>query len=344
MKREEFCPNCEEYRETNVVEREETYTVRDRKITVPVKVQCCSSCGGSIGSDEADQEVLNTVYGEFRRQADLLTPERIKQIRKRHRLSQKSFAALLGMSEATINHYEQGGLQDQPHDVAIRACEAPEFVRDLLGRRGHLLSEWQRRRVEQALAGAPEPDGNWLDVVAHEKWVQGAGEISDRTGFRRFDPGRFASVTTWFCTRLGEVSRTVINKLVFYADFLNFRTATVSLTGTAYRKAPYGPVPADYGMLLDWMEAEGLLVCTEVEYPNGNTGFYYRAGPKARSSAIAFSSHELKVLEHVARSLGNLTAKAISDRSHQEPAWTNTLDGQLITYREAQELSLSLPE
>jgi len=160
MKQEKFCPTCEEYCETKTVEREETYVVRDRKITVPVRVELCSRCGESIGSDETDREILGAVHAEYRRQADLLTPERIKEIRKRYRLSQKSFAGLLGMSEATINRYEKGGLQDQAHDTAIRACENPAIVRDMLERRGHLMSDWQRKCVEQALAGVAEPDSN----------------------------------------------------------------------------------------------------------------------------------------------------------------------------------------
>ncbi|KKL62355.1 hypothetical protein LCGC14_2186020 [marine sediment metagenome] len=343
MKREEFCPNCEEYRETKVVQREETYTVRDRQITVSVKAETCSSCGESIGSDEADQEVLDAVHAEFRRQADLLTPERIKQIRKRYRLSQRSLAALLGMSEATINRYEQGGLQDQAHDTAIRACDRPEIVRDLLERRGHLLTDWQRKRAEQALAGVTEPDGSWLDLIGQGNWIQLANEVSDRTGFRRFDHKRFASVVLWFCGRLGRVYKTQINKLLFYGDFLNFKTATVSLTGTAYRKAPLGPVPTDYGKLLGWMQDEAVLVCREVEFSNGNMGFSYHVGPNAGPVTVEFAPHEQKVLEYVAEVLGGLTAKGISERSHQEPAWRDAKDGQVISYREAETLSLSLP-
>jgi len=344
MKRDQFCPNCEEYRETRLVDREETYAVRGEKITVPVKVRICSSCGESIGSDEADQEILDAVYAEYRRRFDLLTPERIKAIRQRYRLSQKSFAVLLGMSEATINRYEKGGLQDQAHDTAIRACEKPEIVRDLLARRGHLLSDWQRKRVEKALAGQAELVGPWIDLMGQAPWVETANEVSDRTGFRRFDSRRFASVVLWFCRELGNVSKTVVNKLLFYADFLNFRTATVSLTGTAYRKAPYGPVPTDYGALLAWMEAQGLLECEEVEYPNGYTGFYYRAGPNAESAEVEFSPHEQKVLKHVADVLGRLTAKDISSKSHQEPAWKDATDGEIISYQESQNLSLALPD
>ena len=337
-----FCPNCEDYFDTKTQDREETYTVRGRKITVPVRVVLCVSCGESVSFGEQDQHVLDAVNTEFRKQVDLLTPERIKHIRKKYRLSQKSFAGLLGMSEATINRYEQGGLQEQVHDNAIRACDNPEFVRDLLQRRGDLLNDWQRKRVEVALAGQAEPDAVWIDLIGDANWMQLPHEVSDQTGFRRFDYNRYAWVVTWLCGRLDEVSKTVINKLLFYVDFLNFKTTTVSLTGTAYRKLQYGPVPSDYGQLLVRMEAEGLLTCREVELPDGNTGFYYQQGPKVDSLNVDFSKHEQTVLEQVAETFRNCSAKTISDRSHQESAWRETEDKQLISYQKAATLSLEL--
>jgi putative zinc finger/helix-turn-helix YgiT family protein len=146
-----FCPNCEEYRGTKIVERRETYDVRGRKITVTVEDEVCKACGEGIGSDEHDQKVLDTLHAEYRRQVGMLTPEQIMAIRRRYRLSQRSFAALLGMSEATINRYENGALQEHTHDNLIRACENAEYVHDLLQRRGWLLSDWQRRRAEEAV-------------------------------------------------------------------------------------------------------------------------------------------------------------------------------------------------
>ncbi len=344
MKREAFCPNCEDYRATKVVERTERYKVRGLDIEVPVRSEACAECGGQLGSDEQDKQVLNAAYAKYRSQVDLLGPEQIKDIRKRYRLSQKSFAALLGMSEATINRYEQGGLQDPAHDTAIRACENPEVARELLERRGHMLSDWQRKRMEEALSGQPEPCGTWVDLPGRASWIQAGDEVSDRTGYRRFECDRYVAVVLWFCKKLGMVWKTPINKFMFYADFLSFKTATVSLTGTAYRKAPHGPVPADYGMLLGWMEGEGLLECREVSFPNGNTGFRYSAGPNAPSEGFRFTEHELRVLEKVAAELGRLGAKQVSDRSHKEPAWRDTADGQLISYEHARTLSISLSE
>lgn len=338
----EFCPTCEDYREAKTVDRNETYTVRGTQITVPVKLNVCSTCGEDLSPDERDKEVVDLVRAEYRRQNDLLTPERIKTIRKRHWLSQRSFASLLGMSEATINRYENGGLQDQVHDNAIRACEEPEYVRRLLQRRGHLLTEWQRKRVENALRGDSEKEPAWVDLI----WWPDAGpaptEVSDRTGFRRFDRDRFAGVVLWFCRELQDVSRTIINKLLFYADFLNYRTATVSLTGTAYRRVQYGPVPTHYDELLEWMVNRDLLDCEEVSYPEGYIGYHYRPGSEANLLSVDFYEHERRVLNRVAEEFRGSTAKAISERSHKEAAWQDTEDKQLISYEKAGKLSLDL--
>lgn len=54
-----FCPACEDYRETKIVGRDETYTVQDREVTVAVQIAVCVSCGEQIGSDEADQKILD---------------------------------------------------------------------------------------------------------------------------------------------------------------------------------------------------------------------------------------------------------------------------------------------
>jgi len=340
----QFCPNCEEYCQTKVTKRNETYTVRDRQITVPVTVELCANCGQSIGSDEDDQAILDAVHAEYRHQADMLTPDEIRKIRKRYRLSQKSFAKLLGMSEATINRYEQGGLQDNVHDQAIRACQESEIVRDLLKRRGHLLSDWQRERAERALAGVAGPESNILDGVEEMNWVCMPKEVTDKTGFRRFDYKRFAAVAAWFCDRLERVSLTTINKLLFYADFLHYKTYTVSLTGAAYRRLAYGPALANYDSLLSRMESEGILASEEREYTDGYTGRYYSVGPIVKSLDVEFTVPEREVLEYVAQTLGSMTAKAISDKSHQESAWMNTADKEYISFTTAVSLSLSLPQ
>jgi len=169
-------------------------------------------------------------------------------------------------------------------------------------------------------------------------------EISNRTGFRRFDYERFAYVVIQLCSDLGEVCTTTINKLLFYADFLNFKTATVSLTGTAYRRLPYGPVPTDYDGLLSKMEYEGLVTREEIAFPSGYTGYYYKPGQNSGSIHVRLNKHESNVLAYIVQEFRSVSAKEISERSHQEAAWIDTPDKDLISYEKAQFLTLNLPE
>jgi len=322
---------------------DETYEVRGTKVTVPAEVEVCLACGEAISDETRDSEVMRRVYSAYRKQHGLLTPEEIRNIRRRYKLSQRSFAALLRMSEATINRYENGALQAGAHDTAIRACGSPPCMLDILQRHGDVLTEWQRQRAEAALAGHMSDAEDWLDFLGEVDSFWMPKEITDRTGFRGFDYKRFAAVAAWLCDRFGRVCQTVINKLLFYADFLQFKTATVSLTGAAYRKLQHGPVPADYGGLFSWMQSEGVLDLEEVVYPDGNTGTYYRAGPAAVTLGVNFTPHELSVLEYVAEAFRGYSAKRISDKSHSESAYLNTAEKELISYHEAVNLSLSLP-
>jgi putative zinc finger/helix-turn-helix YgiT family protein len=77
------------------------YRVEVPALTVPQ----CGHCQAVSIDDEADQQIS----AAFRREARLLTPEEIRQGREKLGLTQKQFAHLLGVGEATISRWETGG-------------------------------------------------------------------------------------------------------------------------------------------------------------------------------------------------------------------------------------------
>ncbi len=311
------------------------FDVRGKTMRFEVPVKVCAACGAI---EQPDVDPAELAFAQYRRQNGLLTPEEIKGIRERYKLSQKSLAALLGMSEATINRYEGGGLQDEAHDQAIRSCASAEGMRDLLTRRGDRLSEWQLQRAEDALKGV---SGN-LSEIMFDASIPCCmpSEKTITTGFREFDYRRYAAVVAWFCQHMNTVTATSLNKLLFYADFLHFRSESVSLTGAAYRRAPYGPVPAAYGDLREHLELEQVIEVREVKYQNGNMGEEIHTGAKADEMPSQLTPRELKTLEAVAHKFADFSPGRISDCSHQEPAWRDTEDRSLISYDKAAQLSL----
>lgn len=78
-----------------------------------------------------------------------LTPEDIKAIRSHYGLSQKSFAKLLGLGEASIARYEKGQEPSKANANLIRAAKLPRFMLDCLHRDGESLQEKERNQVEK---------------------------------------------------------------------------------------------------------------------------------------------------------------------------------------------------
>ena len=75
--------------------------------------------------------------------------QQIKEIRKRSGLSQRAFARLLGIGEASITRYENGVTPTKANANLIRAATIPEFMAGCLEREGDVLTPKQRASVEK---------------------------------------------------------------------------------------------------------------------------------------------------------------------------------------------------
>src|SRR5229473_4225543 len=101
------------------------YRVEIPALTVPQ----CGNCQAISIDDEADQQIS----AAFRREARLLAPEEIRQGREKLGLTQKQFANLLGVGEATVSRWETGAqIQQRAMDRFVRLCLASPAAVKLL--------------------------------------------------------------------------------------------------------------------------------------------------------------------------------------------------------------------
>ena len=84
---------------------------------------------------------------------DVMTAQRIREIRLKYGMSQKAFAHVLGIGSATMARYEAGDPPTKAMANLIRAAENPEFMRDCLERDGSGLSSKQQERSKQLVYG-----------------------------------------------------------------------------------------------------------------------------------------------------------------------------------------------
>ncbi|MCX5650659.1 MAG: Panacea domain-containing protein [Planctomycetota bacterium] len=160
-------------------------------------------------------------------------------------------------------------------------------------------------------------------------------EVSHRSGMRAFTFDRCSAVIAWVCANVPLVTQTKLYKLLFYSDFLGYRSSGRSLTGVAYCRMPYGPVPAGFSVLRAALEEREVVSVEEVTFQNGNTGEVFRVGPRGERAADSLEPDDLVVLRFVRDTLGGLPPSAISDRSHEETAWKETPPKAMIDYEHA---------
>ena len=78
-----------------------------------------------------------------------LTPQEIKDIRAKYGLSQKSFARILGLGEASVARYEAGQTPSKANANLIRAAKIPRFMLECMRRDGDVLTPKERDRVSK---------------------------------------------------------------------------------------------------------------------------------------------------------------------------------------------------
>lgn len=122
---------CGRCRQREIYPIEEAYTTefvhdgRSYTVTVPsLRTYRCRNCGDVVLDIEADEQITRT----FRRQAGLLTPEEIRQNRKKLGLTQEELAERLCVAEATLSRWENGWqIQQRSLDKLMRLFfELPE--------------------------------------------------------------------------------------------------------------------------------------------------------------------------------------------------------------------------
>ena len=98
--------------------------------------------------------------------SNILSAEEIRGIRQKYDLSQKNFAALLGIGVASIARYETGASPTKANANLIRAAKNPRFMLDCLNRDGDALPAQQRQHTEEIIYAeiAFGKEGGTMDI------------------------------------------------------------------------------------------------------------------------------------------------------------------------------------
>ena len=107
-----------------------TARVRGEETPVRTEAMVCNRCGFHVMTDAQSDAYTIASADAYRTKHWLLTTKELKQIRVHLRMSFRSFAKYLKVSEASPKRWEAGLVQDQAMDELIRLKSDPVTARE----------------------------------------------------------------------------------------------------------------------------------------------------------------------------------------------------------------------
>ena len=315
-----------------LVREADTLTFRKEKSHVMYHYYLCEDSGERFTDDRLD--TLNTVQAtnQYREKYGIPFPEEIKQIREQYGVSASKMSEILGMGANTYRLYEAGEMPTVANGRLILSVRDPEEFIKQVQASTHMLSERESEKfiakanvlVEKARAPY---DGELLQVTLREE------PPNSYNGYRRLSLSKVSQAIAYFEQHIGNLYKTKLNKLLFYADFLAYQQYGYSITGLQYRAIQYGPVPAEYERLYLRLQDDSRVI---IEERNGKEDQYVEVyHPNAPFDESEFTAEELQIFGSVVQLFGRKHTSDIVHLSHEEPAWKENEGGrQLINYQQ----------
>lgn len=333
------CTNCGNIDETRTTTDtiEETYPVKGEPTSIMATVRLCAGCSEAVYDRELDTENLSRAFDKYRTKHGILSPAEIKATRERYGFTQRSLSNLLGMGEISVHRYESGSIPDDVHNGLLMLIQHPSNMMDILKERGSQIPRAQLTkalaRVEQIMR--EESPGKLLELVTTTIAQKGP---SLYTGFLAFQPEKLIDMILFFATKADGLYKTKLNKLLWYADFTHYRYFGLSISGACYIHRPFGPCADQYSYFLSYLLEEKMLQAKEV--------FFDTASAEMLSAttdlAIDLTSTNIEVMTAIHDYFAKMSSKDISKCSHEEEGYTNTTEGQPISYSYADTLKIDI--
>ena len=131
------------------------------------------------------------------------------------------------------------------------------------------------------------------------------------------------------CAGKPNVGETVLNKLLYFADFNYYEVYEEHLTGAQYRKLPFGPVPQKLDAIINKLIEDGHLQRVKTEYHGFPQTRYL---PLIKADLTQLKASEKEALDAVIQQMSDWSASAISSYSHKDMPWIASKEGEYIDY------------
>lgn len=287
----------------------------------------CEDTKERFTTTEIDEINLSQVYNQYRIKYGIPFPDEIRKIRITYDLPASKMSEILGFGENQYRLYENGDMPSETNGKILNSIKRPDVFMLFVENARNQFEAKDYERILSKLKKAMEieqPDIR--EALIFESYSRGI-----YNGYAALSYSKLRNIILFFIEKCGDTFNTKMNKLLFYSDFLSYRTYGYGMTGLAYKAIQHGPVPVKWDRVYSLMDD----VYPEiVEFPSGISGT--KLCSTVSPDCSSFSTGELNILNSVLDKFKDVSASEISGLSHNEDVWkkyTNT--NQLIDYKEA---------
>lgn len=299
----------------------------------------CIDSGEQFTSTELDEINMLQVYNKYREAHKLPYPEQIKELRERYKISAIKMSEILGFGANMYRNYESGEVPNESNSRLIQLAQDPEKFKQLIVLSG-VYSEDEEKQMLRHIDELIEKDKQSFWSFSIEDYLLGFdSSIGIHTGYTLPNLEKLREMIIYF-TGVIKPWKTKMNKLLFYADFVNFKKTCFSISGAQYRAIDMGPVPNNFNSIFEFAADHQDINIQQKSFPSGALGELFLPNPERKFNAGLFSNDELTSLKEVETKFKNTSVSDIIEISHQEKAWyENYQEGKkLISYEYGFEL------
>lgn len=299
----------------------------------------CEDSGESFTTTELDEFNLNQVYNQYRDKHNIPFPDEIINFRELYSFNYADLTKVLGLGANSYRNYEKGEVPSLANSALLKTViNSSETLRGLI-KSNNDISETQREKFLRNITKVEkqqelnERKQSLIDYVFDFNFLP-----DNFSGYKKPNFDKLVEMAVFFTEKMTPTF-TNMNKLLFYADFLNYKSTGYSISGTRYFAHNHGPVPKKFRTLFDYLADEKLVDLIPVQYPNGMVGERFEKHPFKSFNAKLFDESEIKALEEVVSKFKTRSATEIRQLSHEEKAWIdNEKEKRLIDYNYSFEL------
>ncbi len=130
----------------------------------------------------------------------------------------------------------------------------------------------------------------------------------------------------------GKIPKTKLAKMLYLADFAWFYEHLESMSGMAYRKIAYGPVPDTFFRVLDELEESGKIVIDRKSAEGKDMLLISEAETNKNEKIRTLSKEEVALMQRIAKKWKDKKTNEIVNFTHNQLPYFLCRENELIPY------------